>query len=71
MEFLTQNQQRLFADPANKHSLVSKYDGSYIDASGRDVIVIGGGDTCVRALATSFSSQLARAPACLGMVSRC
>lgn len=60
MEYLTQNQKRLFADPINKHSLVSKYDGSYIDASGQDVIVIGGGDTCVRA--SALCSPLARAP---------
>jgi len=54
MEYLTQNQKRLFADPTNKHSLVSKYDGSYIDASGRDVIVIGGGDTGTDCIGTSL-----------------
>jgi len=58
MEFLTKNQQRLFADPSTKHSsdpvLTSKYDGSIIDAVGKDVIVIGGGDTGTDCIATSL-----------------
>jgi NAD(P)H-dependent glutamate synthase small subunit len=55
MEFLTKNQQRLFADPASKGSvLTSKYDGSFIDAAGKDVIVIGGGDTGTDCIGTSL-----------------
>jgi len=58
MEFLTANQQRLFADPASKQTagpvLTSKYDGSFIDAAGKDVIVIGGGDTGTDCIATSL-----------------
>lgn len=58
MEFLTANQKRLFADPAAKQTagpvLTSKYDGSFIDAAGKDVIVIGGGDTGTDCIATSL-----------------
>jgi len=58
MEFLTKNQKRLFADPTMKLSsdpvLTSKYDGSLIDARGKDVIVIGGGDTGTDCIATSL-----------------
>ena len=55
MEFLTQNQQRLFADPGAKGTvLTSKYDGSFIDAAGKDVIVIGGGDTGTDCIGTSL-----------------
>ena len=58
MEFLTANQQRLFADPASKTStsaaLTSKYDGWFIDAAGKDVIVIGGGDTGTDCIGTSL-----------------
>ena len=58
MEFLTQNQQRLFADPKAKLSagpvLTSKYDGSLVDAAGKNVIVIGGGDTGTDCIATSL-----------------
>lgn len=57
MDFLTKNQQRLFADPLARGSsaqLVSKYDGSIIDATGKHVIVIGGGDTGTDCIATSL-----------------
>jgi len=55
MEYLTQNQQRLFGDPGSKHSLLkSKYDDSFIDASGKHVIVIGGGDTGTDCIGTSL-----------------
>jgi NADPH-dependent glutamate synthase beta subunit-like oxidoreductase len=57
MDFLTKNQQRLFADPKARGSsaqLVSKYDGSIIDATGKHVIVIGGGDTGTDCIATSL-----------------
>jgi len=57
MDFLTKNQQRLFADPRARGSsahLVSKYDGSIIDATGKHVIVIGGGDTGTDCIATSL-----------------
>jgi len=55
MEFLTKNQQRLFADPAAKNStLISKYDGSFIDATGKNVVVIGGGDTGTDCIGTSL-----------------
>ena len=54
MEFLTQNQTRLFADPKNKESiLTSKYDGSYINADGKHVVVIGGGDTGADCIGTA------------------
>ena len=55
MEFLTQNQQRLFADHSAKKSLLrSKYDGSFIDAAGKNVVVIGGGDTGTDCIGTSL-----------------
>ena len=56
MEFLTQNQTRLFADAGAKHTtaLTSKYDGSFIDADGKHVIVIGGGDTGTDCIGTSL-----------------
>lgn len=57
MDFLTKNQQRLFADPLAKGSaaqLVSKYDGSIIDATDKNVVVIGGGDTGTDCIATSL-----------------
>ena len=56
MEFLTQNQKRLFAVPDQKHTvgLTSKYDGTYIDADGKNVIVIGGGDTGTDCIGTSL-----------------
>ena len=55
MEFLTQNQTRLFAHPSNKDSiLTSRYDGSYINADGKHVIVIGGGDTGTDCIGTSL-----------------
>jgi glutamate synthase (NADPH/NADH) small chain len=55
MEFLTRNQQRLFDDPAAKHSLLkSKYDNTFIDANDKHVIVIGGGDTGTDCIGTSL-----------------
>jgi len=55
MEFLTKNQNRLFAsDDAKKSLLRSKYDGSFIDAAGKNVIVIGGGDTGTDCIGTSL-----------------
>ena len=61
MEFLTLNQKRLFADPAAKlvtgekqFGLTSKYGGDLIDAAGKDVIVIGGGDTGTDCIGTSL-----------------
>jgi len=56
MEFLTKNQQRLFANPADVHTtgLTSKYDGAFISAEGKDVIVIGGGDTGTDCIGTSI-----------------
>jgi len=56
MEFLTKNQQRLFANPADMYvtGLTSKYDGSFISAEGKDVIVIGGGDTGTDCIGTSI-----------------
>jgi len=52
MEFLTQNQKALFANPKAKKTtqgtpdvvgLTSKYDGMFITAEGKNVVVIGGG----------------------------
>jgi len=57
MDFLTKNQQRLFADPrarGDSAHLVSKYDGHIIDATGKHVVVIGGGDTGTDCIATSL-----------------
>jgi glutamate synthase (NADPH/NADH) small chain len=57
MDFLTKNQQRLFADPrarGDSAHLVSKYDGHIIDATGKNVVVIGGGDTGTDCIATSL-----------------
>ena len=65
MDFLTKNQQRLFADPKARGSsaqLVSKYDGSIIDATGKHVIVIGGGDTGTDCIATSLRCPCAPPP---------
>ena len=56
MEFLTQNQTRLFADPARKHTtaLTSKYDG-FVHRRGREArVVIGGGDTGTDCIGTSL-----------------
>jgi NADPH-dependent glutamate synthase beta subunit-like oxidoreductase len=62
MEFLTQNQTALFANPAAKATttttpevgLTSKYDGKFISAAGKNVIVIGGGDTGTDCIGTSL-----------------
>merc|ERR1719408_7576 len=55
MEYLTQNQQRLFGDPDAKLSLLkSKYDDTFIDANDKHVIVIGGGDTGTDCIGTSL-----------------
>jgi len=60
MEFLTYNQQRLFADDDAKKSLLrSKYDDSFIDAAGKNVIVIGGGDTGTDCIGTSLRHRCA------------
>mmetsp|Transcript_10536 Transcript_10536/g.22390 ORF Transcript_10536/g.22390 Transcript_10536/m.22390 type:complete len:288 (-) Transcript_10536:721-1584(-) len=56
MEFLTYNQQRLFANPEaiTNIGLVSKYDGAFISAEGKNVVVIGGGDTGTDCIGTSL-----------------
>ena len=62
MEFLTQNQNALFANPAAKGTtettpdvgLTSKYDGAFTSAHGKHVIVIGGGDTGTDCIGTSL-----------------
>jgi len=56
MEFLTQNQKRLFASPGavGNVGLTSKYDGSFISAQGKNVVVIGGGDTGTDCIGTSL-----------------
>jgi len=56
MEFLTLNQKRLFANPSDIHNvgLTSKYDGSFISAEGKNVVVIGGGDTGTDCIGTSL-----------------
>jgi len=55
MEYLTLNQKRLFADAKRKESVLhNKYDGSYIDANNKHVVVIGGGDTGTDCIGTSL-----------------
>jgi NADPH-dependent glutamate synthase beta subunit-like oxidoreductase len=62
MEFLTQNQNALFANPAARTTtqttpevgLTSKYGGKFISAAGKNVIVIGGGDTGTDCIGTSL-----------------
>ena len=48
MEFLTANTKRLLGDPI---------DGRFISAAGRDVVVIGGGDTGTDCIATSLRHE--------------
>jgi glutamate synthase (NADPH/NADH) small chain len=43
MEFLTRNQKRLL--DFKEGTLKSKWQQDWIDAAGKDVVVIGGGDT--------------------------
>jgi len=50
MEFLTKNTQTLLTDQAK----LAQWDGSYITAKGKDVVVIGGGDTGTDCIATSI-----------------
>lgn len=52
MEFLTKNQKRLLMTTEGK--LESGWDNSYITAEGKDVIVIGGGDTGTDCIGTSM-----------------
>jgi len=56
MEFLTATQQRLFAQPTAVQTgqLTSKYDGTFIEAAGKNVVVIGGGDTGTDCIGTSL-----------------
>jgi NADPH-dependent glutamate synthase beta subunit-like oxidoreductase len=52
MEFLTKNQKRLLMTQAG--TLESGWDKSFISAEGKDVIVIGGGDTGTDCIGTSM-----------------
>ncbi|CAN0566333.1 unnamed protein product, partial [Ectocarpus sp. 12 AP-2014] len=52
MEFLTKNQKRLLMTGDGK--LESNWDGGFISAEGKDVIVIGGGDTGTDCIGTSM-----------------
>lgn len=51
MEFLTKNQKRLLM--TQDGMLSSAWDNSFVSAEGKDVIVIGGGDTGTDCIATS------------------
>lgn len=51
MEFLTKNQKRLMMTQSG--TFESGWDSSFISAEGKDVIVIGGGDTGTDCIATS------------------
>lgn len=52
MEFLTKNQKRLLMTGDGK--LESNWDNGFISAEGKDVIVIGGGDTGTDCIGTSM-----------------
>lgn len=52
MEFLRKNQYHLFTDKQGK--LKSNWDGKRIDAKGKHVVVIGGGDTGTDCIGTSL-----------------
>uniref|UniRef100_A0A7R9UB96 4Fe-4S ferredoxin-type domain-containing protein n=1 Tax=Pinguiococcus pyrenoidosus TaxID=172671 RepID=A0A7R9UB96_9STRA len=52
MEFLTANQKRLLM--THEGNLENAWDGSFVSAEGRDVIVIGGGDTGTDCIGTSM-----------------
>lgn len=52
MEFLTKNQKRLLMTQDGK--LSNNWDRSFVTAEGKDVIVIGGGDTGTDCIATSI-----------------
>lgn len=52
MEFLTKNQKRLLMTQAG--TLQSGWDKSFVSAEGKDVIVIGGGDTGTDCIGTSM-----------------
>jgi len=52
MEFLTKNQKRLLM--TQEGTLESGWDKSFITAEGKDVIVIGGGDTGTDCIGTSM-----------------
>ena len=52
MEFLTKNQKRLLM--AKDGTISSGWDKSFVTAEGKDVIVIGGGDTGTDCIGTSM-----------------
>mmetsp|Transcript_38125 Transcript_38125/g.119687 ORF Transcript_38125/g.119687 Transcript_38125/m.119687 type:complete len:568 (-) Transcript_38125:380-2083(-) len=52
MEFLTANQKRLLM--THEGNFESAWDGSFVSAEGKDVIVIGGGDTGTDCIGTSM-----------------
>ena len=52
MEFLTKNQKRLLMTQSGQ--LESTWDGSFVSAEGKDVVVIGGGDTGTDCIGTSM-----------------
>jgi NADPH-dependent glutamate synthase beta subunit-like oxidoreductase len=52
MEFLTKNQKRLLVSADG--NLRSNWNGNYVSAEGKDVIVIGGGDTGTDCIGTSM-----------------
>jgi NADPH-dependent glutamate synthase beta subunit-like oxidoreductase len=52
MEFLTKNQKRLLMTQSGNFE--SRWDKSHISAEGKDVIVIGGGDTGTDCIGTSI-----------------
>ncbi len=52
MEFLTKNQKRLLLTKEGR--IVSNWDQSFVTAEGKDVIVIGGGDTGTDCIGTSM-----------------
>lgn len=55
MEFLTKNQKRLMLTVDGK--LQSGWDRDFVTAEGRDVVVIGGGDTGTDCIATSMRQR--------------
>ena len=58
MEFLTKNQKRLLMTQSGKFE--SGWDKSFVTAEGKDVIVIGGGDTGTDCIGTSVRHRFAQ-----------
>jgi len=54
MEFLTENTKALLESPDHSNLGLKQWDGSYLTAAGKNVIIIGGGDTGTDCIGTSL-----------------